>query len=117
LQVGPSTTKPLNSLTTLYARHVACESDEGEHQFSGWAAARLARMGVEVRKLLCGREHTIGMPGGDLRVRSMLLADLDRDESIQLQQLGLGPGRKMGCGIFIPHKSIAAVAGGADQRG
>jgi hypothetical protein len=39
-----------------------------------------------------------------------MLADLSTDESIRLQQQGLGPRRLMGCGIFIPHKGIDAVS-------
>jgi hypothetical protein len=28
---------------------------------------------------------------------------------VKVQQLGLGPHRKLGCGLFIPHKGIAPV--------
>jgi CRISPR/Cas system CSM-associated protein Csm4 (group 5 of RAMP superfamily) len=38
-----------------------------------------------------------------------MLADLKPEESLRLQQQGLGPHRLMGCGIFIPHKGIDAV--------
>jgi CRISPR/Cas system CSM-associated protein Csm4 (group 5 of RAMP superfamily) len=38
-----------------------------------------------------------------------MLASLTPDESLRLQQHGLGPHRTMGCGIFIPHKGIDAV--------
>ncbi len=38
-----------------------------------------------------------------------MVADLTVEESITLQQRGLGAGRKLGCGLFIPHKAIAAM--------
>ena len=41
--------------------------------------------------------------------RSLMLAELQPEESIRLQEDGLGPLRHMGCGIFIPHKGIEAV--------
>jgi hypothetical protein len=33
---------------------------------------------------------------------------------VELQRRGLGPWRHMGCGLFIPHKDIAAVKPAAD---
>jgi hypothetical protein len=50
--------------------------------------------------------HDTGQTGF---VKSVLLADLNATESIRLQQIGLGPHRVMGCGLFIPHKGIAAI--------
>ncbi|MEJ2178567.1 MAG: type I-MYXAN CRISPR-associated protein Cas6/Cmx6 [Gammaproteobacteria bacterium] len=37
------------------------------------------------------------------------LAELEPAESIALQQRGVGLNRALGCGIFLPHKSLAAV--------
>jgi hypothetical protein len=64
---------------------------------------------VRVRKALCGKTTAIDSPGGPIEARSLMLADLTQDESILLQQRGLGPYRQLGCGIFIPHKGIDAV--------
>ena len=38
-----------------------------------------------------------------------MLADLDVEEAVILQQRGIGRHKKMGCGLFIPHKGIKAV--------
>jgi len=35
-----------------------------------------------------------------------MIADLEVEESLRLQQKGLGPYRYLGCGLFIPHKGI-----------
>jgi len=68
-----------------------------------------------VRKLLCGIEHTISTPDGDIETRSVMIADLDKAASLSLQQTGVGPGRHLGCGIFLPHKGIRAVGETEDK--
>ena len=40
---------------------------------------------------------------------SMMLHALVPEQSLRLQQHGLGPHRLLGCGLFVPHKSAAAV--------
>ncbi|MDH3609566.1 MAG: hypothetical protein OEQ24_10045 [Gammaproteobacteria bacterium] len=46
--------------------------------------------------------------------RSLMIDGLKIEESIYLQQRGLGEGRLVGCGLFMPHKGIEAV--GEAQR-
>jgi hypothetical protein len=62
-----------------------------------------------VRKALCGKTLALATPEGALAARSLMLADLSLEESVRLQQHGLGSHRAMGCGIFLPHKGIHAV--------
>ena len=69
----------------------------------------LRALGIKPKKLLCGRAIQIAVPGKTLHARSIMLADLGLDESIQLQLRGLGPHRQLGCGLFIGHKDIDAV--------
>jgi hypothetical protein len=38
-----------------------------------------------------------------------MVADLEAEESVALQQQGLGQGRMLGCGLFVPHKGIDTV--------
>jgi hypothetical protein len=38
-----------------------------------------------------------------------MLADLEVEEAVALQQQGIGRHKTMGCGLFIPHKGIKAV--------
>ena len=42
-------------------------------------------------------------------------ADLDKATSLSLQESGVGPGRPLGCGIFLPHKGIRAVGETEDK--
>ncbi len=112
LEVGPSKVKLFSTLATQFARYVAVPEGiarDDEAAFMTAAAEQLRTLNIRVRKLLCGRAHTLQHPDGDLYTRSIMLADLDVEEAIVLQQHGIGAHRKMGCGLFIPHKGIKAV--------
>jgi len=109
LTIGEGKPRGLGSSPTLLARYVASRFGENEEQFLDWAAETLSTRGVKVRKALCGKETPLATPEGPVHTRSLLLADLSPDDSVRLQQWGLGPHRAMGCGIFIPHKGIDAV--------
>lgn len=116
LQVGAADVRPFTRSSTLYARSILAAETEGEEAFLGGAVARLAERGVHVRKALCGRSHRIKTPQGGLFARSLMLAELRPEESIALQGEGLGEGRMLGCGLFIPHKGIRAVKPGDDEE-
>ena len=108
--VGQATTRPLSPLTTLFARHVMTSPPTtSEEQFLDHIGQELQQRRIRVRKLLCGRAHRLQLPDGHIAARSVLLADLTQPASVDLQQNGLGPGRRLGCGLFLPHKGIAAV--------
>ena len=42
---------------------------------------------------------------------TLVLHGLSTADSLLAQQRGVGLLRKLGCGVFVPHKSIAAVGG------
>lgn len=109
LVIGQSKRRLLSRETTLLARHVATVEDLSENQFLSWAAAEFKRRNINLRKAMCGKQASLFTPNGDLFTRSLMLAGLTPEESLQLQQYGLGPNRLMGCGIFLPHKGIDAV--------
>jgi CRISPR-associated protein Cas6 len=96
-------------LPTLFARYVITEADQDEAAFLQSQAAQLKRMGISVRKLMAGKPNVFNMPEGPVHTRSLMVADLSPEESVRLQQQGVGEGRTFGCGIFIPQKGIKAV--------
>ena len=124
LTVGVGSIKLLSAWPTIFARSVTGEARGEQHdehcghddeaEFSRGVADRLAAMNIRPPKLLCGLSHSIAGEGATLNARSVMLADLKLEESIRLQQNGLGSNLKIGCGIFLPHKSIAAVSASAD---
>lgn len=99
--------RPLSVLTTLFARHlVADEELVDEEDVLRWVSSKLKENGITPRKMLCGTTHSIETPEKNISTRSLMIADLEVEESIWLQQHGLGPYRHLGCGLFIPHKGI-----------
>ncbi len=116
LQVGESQVRPLSRAETLFARYVLTDHEEDEEAFLAEAVEQFNALGVRIRKALCGRGHRIQTPTRALFARSLMVADLKPEESFTLQRQGLGGGRKLGCGLFIPHKGIKAVRAGADEQ-
>jgi hypothetical protein len=66
--------------------------------------------------MLCGRDVTLATPEGTYRTRSLMLAVATPAQSIALQREGLGEARKLGCGVFIPHKDVGDLRGEARAR-
>ncbi len=116
LVVGAGKTKSLSTETTLFARFLAlaldAESAGDEGAFLDAAAHALAEARIRIRKAVCGRANALATPDGPIQTRSLMIAGLTPEESILLQQQGLGPYRLLGCGIFIPHKGIDVIKQG-----
>ncbi len=109
LRVDKLTPRPLSRITTLFSRHVLIGAGDDESVFLKAAIEQLGALGIKPVKMLCGRQTTVATPAGTLSTRSLMLADLAVEESVLLQQRGLGPERKLGCGLFIPHKDINEI--------
>ena len=106
LRVDKIALRPLSRITTLFSRYVGIASGDDEAGFLKAAADELDTLGIRRRKMLCGLTTPIATPTRTLQACSLMLADLSVEESVLLQQRGLGPHRKLGCGIFLPHKDI-----------
>ncbi len=109
LVVGPGKVRLLSTQPVLFARYVAGSDVDDEERFLQEAYEQVAALGIRPRKMMPGRRHVLHTDAGPLATRSLMVADLGRDEAVRLQQKGIGPGRKLGCGIFLPHKGIEAV--------
>lgn len=110
LEIGDSTVKPLSVLSTLFARHVVMpQKDMSEADFLAQAVDEISTLGISIRKILCGQAHDLRTPDGVIHTQSVMVADVEPEPAILLQQKGIGPGRKMGCGLFLPHKGVKPV--------
>lgn len=109
MQVEKAVVRPLSAITTLFSRYIVSGEGMDEMAFMREAQALLADMGIKPKKMLCGIERVIATPERKIHTRSLMLADLSVEESVRLQQRGLGPGRTLGCGLFLPHKDINEV--------
>ncbi|MCB1774988.1 MAG: type I-MYXAN CRISPR-associated protein Cas6/Cmx6 [Gammaproteobacteria bacterium] len=117
LTIGGAKEKPLSSQGTVFSRYVVLEDgeDQDENAFLQRVVDLLNGRGIRVRKALCGKTAEVAGADGPILTRSIMLADLTAEESVRLQEQGIGPLRHMGCGIFIPHKGIDAVKKSEDD--
>ncbi len=94
---------------TLYAEFVAARSDD-ELAFLDAVSGELDALGVSCGRV-CGRERSL--VDGPQRVPgfSLMLDALSIDDSLRVLERGVGAHRRLGCGLFVPHRSAAAVGG------
>jgi len=110
MRVGDSKVRKFTAVSTVFSRYVLGVNGQSEQAFTQSQYETLTGvLKIKVKKMLCGKEHLINGPDGPLTTRSLMLAELELEDSIYLQQHGLGEGRTFGCGLFLPHKSIKAV--------
>lgn len=115
LKVGEGSVKLLSTSATIFSRYVVDEQAAGEQAFIHSVAEQLQREGIKVRKMMCGRTHVLKTPESDVLTRSIMIADLEKADSVRIQELGVGPHRKLGCGLFLAHKGIDPVASPDDE--
>ena len=107
MNLGSPHTRELLPHATLYAYHVAA-SNADEVAFMAEVTRDLADLGIGGERV-CGKRQQISHGGGTLSTFSLMLHALTPEQSLRVQSAGIGPHRLLGCGIFIPHKSAAAV--------
>ena len=109
VEIGDSSVRLLSNMSTIYARAVCCDREQSEADFLQQVAAELNAMGIEVTKMICGKTGFVRTGDETLFTRALLVADLKPEQSVRLQQRGIGGERMLGCGLFVPHKGIDAV--------
>lgn len=115
--VGKSKTRKLSKQGTIFTRFLVLEDGEldDETAFMRRVIGQLAAQGIPVKKALAGICTEIMTEQGPISTQSIMFSGLSPQHSVKLQQEGLGPGRHMGCGIFIPHKGIESVKQAEDD--
>jgi CRISPR-associated protein Cas6 len=107
LRLGAAQWRELMPWGTLYAHVVALEDpDDDELAFLRSVDAELTRLDVTGRPI-CGRLQVL--EAGTLRGYSLMLDQLSAADALRLLDAGVGSHRHLGCGLFVPHKSAAAV--------
>lgn len=105
LRIDAMKLRPLAPITTQLSRHVLLDAGD-EDDFLRACAELLTALGIRPGRMLCGLATEIATPQAALRTRSLLIADLSVEDAVLLQQRGIGPERRLGCGLFLPHKDI-----------
>jgi CRISPR-associated protein Cas6 len=107
LSLGLPRPRELRPHGTLYACKVAAESAD-EIAFMAAVERELADLNIGGQRV-CGRHQQLRLGGRVLNTFSLMLHALAPEQSLRLQCAGIGPYRLLGCGLFVPHKSAAAV--------
>jgi CRISPR-associated protein Cas6 len=107
LRLGVPHLRELQPHATLYAYRVAADSAD-EVTFMAAVDRELAQFAIGGERV-CGKRQRMVISGRELDTFSLMLHALPPEQSMRLQQHGLGLHRLLGCGIFVPHKSAAAV--------
>ena len=113
--IGKMTSKSIDPFSTIFSRYIVVSEGMTEDDFLQSVVNDLKSRGMETRKLLCGMGHEFEANGKRIETRSLMIADLDKATSVALQEVGVGPHRHLGCGIFVPHKGIKAVGETEDK--
>lgn len=108
LHLGRASLRELLPHTTLYAHFVVAVGDD-EAAFLGSVSSELAALAISGR-CICGRAQVVRQRSGPaLRGFSLMVDHLSVDDSLRLLEHGLGAQRRLGGGLFVPHRSAAAV--------
>ena len=108
LRIGGFKTREFSAFANIYAHFVDTGGATEEqfvqdvmHELDGHFQLRCG--------FICGKRQTLQSASGPIHGYSLMLHDVPPHKSLQLQDEGMGRNRLLGCGIFIPHKSIAPV--------
>ncbi len=107
LRLGQPQVRELVPHGTLYAYRVAADSAD-EPTFMVGVVRELLALDITAEPV-CGKHQSFDRAGATQHAFSLMLHGLNPGQSLRLQRHGLGPHRLLGCGVFVPHKSAAAV--------
>lgn len=107
VRLGAPHVRELQPHGTLYAHAVAADNDN-EIDFVQQVVAELKALQLRA-PWVCGKRGSRQLPDRVLTTFSLMVHNLPPADSLRLQEQGLGAHRQLGCGIFVPHKTTAAV--------
>jgi len=93
--------------STIYAQLVVLGTED-ETAFGQALAEELAHQAVAAQHIL-GRRKSLRAGPRELVGYPVVLHGCSAEQSLRVQQLGLGAERGLGCGIFVPHKKIGGI--------
>ena len=107
LSVGVPEVRTLRPVVRLRARLVTIKGFLQEEEFLAAAKRQLAQLGISGQAHLCTR-RTLRVRDQQIVGFEMGVIQLTAEESLTLQEQGLGGRRKMGCGVFVPGEAEQA---------
>lgn len=114
IRLGPPTVQPLTPAATVESWLVTFKHGEEPDAFLATAKAKLAEIDVKgepaVRAFESGpragqpRRRVVRLKGQAIVGYALVVSGLTAEESIRLQERGLGGRTKIGCGFFLPRE-------------
>ncbi len=101
LRVGVPEVRALRPAARLRTRLVTIKGFLQEDKFLAAAKRQLEQLGIRGQARL-GARHTFRVGDKQIVGFEMRVTQLTAEESLTLQEQGLGGRRKMGCGVFVP---------------
>lgn len=91
----------LHPRASLYSRLVTIKGFMEPQGFLKAVKRQLEKIGVEA-EIKVGERRTLRVKDKQVVGFEVAATDLDAEDSIHLQEDGLGGRRRMGCGVFVP---------------
>ncbi len=91
----------LEPATVLHAHLVTTKNGQDQERFATEIQRQLEVQGCQ-GKIAVGKRRTFAVHDKQVAGYSLLISELTVEESITLQEQGLGGRQKMGCGFFQP---------------
>ena len=108
LHVGQARRRELLPYPVLHSKLVITGAED-ETEFLQNVHAGLEALGIDCTTIV-GRRGQLKIDDRQTLVGySLMLHGLSEAHSLLAQEHGIGLQRKLGCGLFVPHKSVAAV--------
>jgi CRISPR-associated protein Cas6 len=108
LRLGRALCRELLPYPVLHTR-LAITGAADEIDFMDEVRDELAALGIDC-EMVVGRRGELRLDANAPLVGySLMLHGLSPEEALLAQERGVGRQRKFGCGLFVPHKSVAAV--------
>ena len=107
LQIGRASRRELLAHPVLHAKLVVTGADD-EADFVVDIERAVAELELDCETIV-GRRGELRIGERVLAGFSLMLHGLSVEGSLTAQAHGVGLHRKLGCGVFVPHKSVAAV--------
>lgn len=108
LELGKCACRPLLPARGVVYSHFVSVGTDDEIEFLALCETLLEARGFKPQ-LITGKARELRTASGPVRGFSLMLHGLSGSESLAMQEAGLGAHRALGCGIFVPHKSVVAV--------
>lgn len=99
LRVGTAEISPLIPSASVHAHIVTTKNGLDETRFDTEINRQLGELDIKARPVR-GRRRFLTIKGKKIIGYELLVSGLTADESIRLQEQGVGGRRKMGCGVF-----------------